>query len=1226
MSSKRQWNWLNRSSYAQLSAKPAVETLEDRVVLDAHGIVDPAGVEADSAASDDLVIANAQVVDAQVQEAEDNIFETFESEQALKSFLIETAVSRWSGLFGQPAYPWNYPVPYFGFDDALAVPEADGNFSQTNVQVSGVDEGDIVETDGNYLYVLSDNVFSIIDVQNPDSLEVAWQTTWDGSSWPQEIYLDNDRLTVISSQANYYAFDFVGPVEPAIDLAFAPPYFEPEPPQVITTVYDVSIPSDLVLLSETTVDGWLVASRSIDGTIYLTVQNGLDFPSPEILPVEDGEDSDNTNGNGDVVGGVAINELIWPPIDPEIEGKYVYESEVTYRARLEETVLDVLPGFTTSTPAAVVPEEQLLTAPTDIARMVERESHQLLSLVAINARANVPTVDDASTLMSDGATTVYMSQSSAYAVGSVWNEYPATSIVKFSLADSDVELAAAGQVPGHTLDQYSLDEYDGSLRVATTQGWGEDAINHVHVLQQLGETLQVVGTLTGLAPGETIYSVRFMGDRGFVVTFVRIDPLFDLDLSDPTNPQVAGELKIPGFSEFLQPIDESHLFGIGRNADEETGRIGELQVSVFDVTRGEGPSVVDRFSFPGQWNTWTDATYDPHAITFLPERGLLAFPVTNHQHHWNVFEEEFTDEETQLPPFTYGLVVFNVDVNDGLAVSAVIEHPTVLRRSVQIGDNLLAISSHAVTVHPLSELSVETNELIFQEGLVINNPEPTEDQHADQVGEDATWIDLNVGDSWIESGLEHSGDVDVFQFEVGEFDLISLEAFDFWPIDDGTLVELQLDVIDANGETIHTATFGLEPLATDISVEPGGHYFVSIQAADGESTGKYSVNVIPNRINVLNPKEDEHIDEIGADATPLVFDGNYAHIESLIETGGDRDVFQFRVKDHQTLLIESFFFRETADGIAEFEVQVLDDDGALVASNVTSFERPEPFEVDVESDMIYYLSVAAFESDVTGPYFLEVVGEDLVSPIGPVDPGDVIDVELLLEMTHRAEYLHLGEGIANIEGVLSSDGWKVFGFEVSLDGNANISVGGTGLQVIVFDVEGVVHDAIQTDDQALDAEFGNYEFGVPIREGLPYYIAIGTSEVTTDRFYDLNVFFDESVDPGTGETASPEAGLLDRVYTAIHNGVDNMEYDYDGSGELSQADIDVLVREQLRTHYGDADLDGDVDFKDFNIMSTNYGKKGMSWSDGNFDGDDEVGFEDFVWMSTNFGKVGERVS
>jgi uncharacterized secreted protein with C-terminal beta-propeller domain len=174
-------------------------------------------------------------------------------------------------------------------------------------------------------------------------------------------------------------------------------------------------------------------------------------------------------------------------------------------------------------------------------------------------------------------------------------------------------------VSGHPVNQYALSEWDGRLRVATTG----DKDSAVRVLEQQGSTLNQVGVVGGLGRGEQIYSVQFVGPRGYVVTFRQVDPLYTLDLSDAAHPRLAGELTMTGYSSHLQPIGDDRLIGIGQEATA-AGRSTGTQVSLFDVSDPAAPKRLARYSIPGGWS---EAEFQPHALLWWPATRTLAVPV-----------------------------------------------------------------------------------------------------------------------------------------------------------------------------------------------------------------------------------------------------------------------------------------------------------------------------------------------------------------------------------------------------------------------------------------------------------------------------------------------------------------------------------------------------------------------------------------------------------------------
>jgi len=214
------------------------------------------------------------------------------------------------------------------------------------------------------------------------------------------------------------------------------------------------------------------------------------------------------------------------------------------------------------------------------------------------------------------------------------------------------------------------------------------------VLAAAAGNLQTVGSVTGLAPGERIYSVRFIGERGYVSTFREIDPLFVIDLANPAKPRVVGQLKVPGFSSYLHPLDDTHLLGIGRDVDPDTGRVLGLQLSIFDIGDPADPKRTSTYTFAGdRWQSWSETLSDHHALSWFAEQGILALPVQ--QGGWWQGSS--------------GLVVFKVDTHseNGFTNLGTIDHDGPVRRSIRIGEFLYSVSAGEVKVHALANPATE---------------------------------------------------------------------------------------------------------------------------------------------------------------------------------------------------------------------------------------------------------------------------------------------------------------------------------------------------------------------------------------------------------------------------------------------------------------------------------------------------------------------------------------
>ena len=290
-----------------------------------------------------------------------------------------------------------------------------------------------------------------------------------------------------------------------------------------------------------------------------------------------------------------------------------------------------------------------------------------------------------------GATScVYVSRENIYLVSY------GTNIHRISVKDGDITHTASGSVAGYVLNQFSMDEYNGYFRIATTTGnWGATTFNHLYILDS---NLNIVGKVEDLAQGERIYSARFMGDKGFIVTFRQIDPLFVIDLSNPTNPQVLGYLKIPGVSDYLHPYDENHLIGIGRDATDE-GRITGMKLSLFDITDVSNPTEISKYII-GEQGTYSEALYDHKAFLFSKSKQLLVIPIQlSEDGKWNVWQGAyvFTVMEESIS-FTGRITHLEnrMDVSE--------DSSRYVKRALFIDDVLYTISDKTVKMNSLVDL------------------------------------------------------------------------------------------------------------------------------------------------------------------------------------------------------------------------------------------------------------------------------------------------------------------------------------------------------------------------------------------------------------------------------------------------------------------------------------------------------------------------------------------
>jgi hypothetical protein len=332
----------------------------------------------------------------------------------------------------------------------------------------------------------------------------------------------------------------------------------------------------------------------------------------------------------------------------------------------------------------------------------------MLTVLTIDLSKSIVPVDSDG-LMTD-ARTVYGSQGSLYVASERWldptpergDAVPSgrgTAIHRFDARDSDhTTFRASGAVRGYLLNQFSLSEHGDHLRVATTQepqwwtGEGrEQSESYVTTLREGGGELRQRGQVGGLGRGERIYAVRFIEDRGYVVTFRQVDPLYVLDLSDPAKPAVAGELKILGYSAYLHPIADDLLLGVGQDATEE-GRTRGTQLSLFDVGDAAAPKRTHNVTL-GQ--SGSEAEYDHHAFLWWAPAALAVIPLASYP------------RESGEDPFV-GAIGFGVARATGIAERGRVAHPTAVRRSLVVGDRLFTVSDSGVKSNRLDTLGDES--------------------------------------------------------------------------------------------------------------------------------------------------------------------------------------------------------------------------------------------------------------------------------------------------------------------------------------------------------------------------------------------------------------------------------------------------------------------------------------------------------------------------------------
>ncbi len=759
------------------------ETLERRTMLTGNDPVADDVTSGPDAAEPPAIVAEVGVG-----------LDTFASAEAYADWLVEQAVDRWQYLFGQPAHgrQWWFGDDFFfaeavrlgGADEIVAMPlaadggiaitatdagEGAGESSTTNTQIAGVDEADLVEVDGDTLYSLAHGRLSIVRGFADATPELVSQIDLNTSGRIAGMYLFGDRLTIVSRD---FELTIAGSTASGLPALYPPVLGRV---QTTVTVLDVSDPAAVSVTKRTTVDGELVSSRMVDGQLRLVLNHRLELPRPEVVPTEPSAQptvapADHGGEAATITLGRRPAGLLWWPDNPEPTGRY--ETAAVYAARIREQLVEAMTPQVYQVDAAGNPlEVSLLVAPTAIDIPEPGAVRQLTTITAFDVTSDQPQPMTTG-LFSRGTVKVFATADDLYVfdghqayepsaglIDIMWWQPPVTTVTKigFGVDQSGgltVSPSGQGTFAGRILNQFSAAEQNGFLRaVVEVPGEGSG----VRVLEQQGESLVEVGSLTGLAPREDLYSVRFVGERAYFVTFRQIDPLFVVDLSTPTAPTLLGELKVPGFSDHIQPLGENHLLTIGRDADDETGFFRGLQVSVFDVTDPASPALLHRHTLAGGRGTataitgsrWRRGDGDHLALGYFPDEGVITIPVTvDGRFEWDVpidlpiigggvggfpgligpsgdgIAASLTvPADAPMPPAwkppTQQLEVLSVDIVGGISSLGAIDHDTSVDRAVKIAGRLVGLSASEVSVHAFAEPattlgSVRLNEVTAQ--------------------------------------------------------------------------------------------------------------------------------------------------------------------------------------------------------------------------------------------------------------------------------------------------------------------------------------------------------------------------------------------------------------------------------------------------------------------------------------------------------------------------------
>jgi len=578
-----------------------------------------------------------------------------------------------------------------------AANEGSGDYSTTNVQVEGVDEADIVKTDGKYLYQVNNNRIVVAEIYPSDKMKITKIIGLEEENvYPTELYLDEKYLILIGASNN--SIPVYRPGQNSIMPEYYPHYSNET---VKLMAYDITDKSNIKKIREIELEGSYLSSRKIGSKLYLVSNKRFNYR--RILDNAEVNDTPSYRDTALKEEFINIDHGKIGYFPGSVEPNYMIVAGVNFDLPKEGVNVSTYLGS----------GESIYASAQNLYVAVTRYN---------NTRVPGPIIHD----------------SAAPKKIEIKVNDRETVIFRFALNNGKLDYTGKGSVPGSILNQFSMDEDKGYFRIATTKGnlFGEGENISKNNMYVLDADMNTCGSLEDIAPGERIYSVRFMGDRAYMVTFKKVDPLFVIDLKDPKNPAILGALKIPGYSDYLHPYDENHIIGFGKDTIElsnegtwkregTTAYYQGMKIALFDVSDVSNPK--EKFKeIIGDRGTDSELLSNHKALLFSREKELMAFPVT-------VMEiESGSNVEDNRPvygSFSFqGAYVYNVDLEEGFKLRARISHISEeeykksgdrwyrgnmnVERIIYIGDDLYTISKGMIKANSMTDMKEKGTLLI----------------------------------------------------------------------------------------------------------------------------------------------------------------------------------------------------------------------------------------------------------------------------------------------------------------------------------------------------------------------------------------------------------------------------------------------------------------------------------------------------------------------------------
>lgn len=675
--------------------------------------------------------------DIHSEEMKKSDLKTFNSYSELKDFLLSNR--EFMQKFSMIAYDSVVPtdsirksisMPTLQRSEELAKNSASKGFSTTNNQVYGVEEGDLVQCDGKYLYVANSRGISIIHSYPAEKAKVVSKITFSSGAIPNEIYLNKDKLAVILGNLQSQS-------------------------GVTIEVFDISDREKPVLKRKIDFKGNYLNSRMIGNYVYIIANTA----AIEYEPVTGKEQirlpEISINEGNYTIDAKDIHYFDYPDYFDQytlimsfnIFNDNEAEKNETFLSGASQNIFSSQENIYLLSPkipdlknyVSKIINSLKETLPYDTARQLDGLS-TLSPAKQISGLEKI--INDNLSDFSDQQLNALEQKMNSLFIGfnnNINRENRKTVIRKFSIKDGKINYNSQGEIPGSVLNQFSMDEYEGFFRVATTSQrfiFGEplSTSNNMYILDQ---KMKIAGKLEGVAPSEKIYSVRYFGPRAYLVTFRQMDPLFTVDLKDPYNPKILGELKIPGYSDYLHPFDENHLIGLGKESsatqpipiDVPSGeqirtmpvppRTGGpyLKIGLFDVSDPANPKELSKYIVDEEGSD-SLALRDHHAFLFSRSKNLLVLPVSFYQEQFQIKNGFW---ENNISGIWQGAYVFGINLKNGISLKGKVNHSEEkavdvyvqnpycengIKRSLYINNVLYTVSEHTVKASSLDNLKV----------------------------------------------------------------------------------------------------------------------------------------------------------------------------------------------------------------------------------------------------------------------------------------------------------------------------------------------------------------------------------------------------------------------------------------------------------------------------------------------------------------------------------------